>query len=324
MENHLKEICQILKGEDDFLIASHYHPDGDALGSTVALGFVLKALGKRFRIYNQSGIPEAMQWLELPAPMLTEVPKNFDGWFIILDCGDASRMGETLMHAMDPEKSINIDHHMGNTDFATINWVDINRPAVGEMITLIARELKISLSGPIGEALYLSIATDTGFFTYGNTKPETLEIIADILRHGLQLDEFVPKIRNQWTMKRIKLWTLALDKIQLYHNEQTAMIFVTQEMLTDTDTGGPDCEGLVNFIRRIRKVRVAIVVREDSQHRFKFSLRSSGSDNVQIIASMFGGGGHKNASGGMIESSAENVRIRLTTALAEKLYHLEG
>ncbi|SMF19454.1 DHH family phosphoesterase [Desulfovibrio gilichinskyi] len=322
MENHLKEICQILKGEDDFLIASHYHPDGDALGSTAALGFILKALGKRFRIYNQSGIPEAMQWLEFPAPMLTEVPKNFDGWFIILDCGDAARMGETLMNAMDPEKSINIDHHMGNTDFATINWVDTNRPAVGEMITLIAHELKISLSGPLGEALYLSIATDTGFFTYGNTKPETLEIIAEILRHGLQLDQFVPKIRNQWTMKRIKLWTLALDKIQLFHNEQTAMIFVTQEMLTETDTGGPDCEGLVNFIRRIRKVRVAIVVREDSQHRFKFSLRSSGSDNVQIIASMFGGGGHKNASGGMIESSAENVRTRLTTALAEKLYNL--
>jgi bifunctional oligoribonuclease and PAP phosphatase NrnA len=322
MENHLKEICQILKGEDDFLIAAHYHPDGDALGSTAALGFILKALGKRFRIYNQSGVPEAMQWLEFPAPMQTEIPKNFDGWFIILDCGDAARMGETLMNAMDPEKSINIDHHMGNTDFATINWVDTNRPAVGEMITLIARELKISLSGPLGEALYLSIATDTGFFTYGNTKPETLEIIADILRHGLQLDEFVPKIRNQWTMKRIKLWTLALDKIQLYHNEQTAMIFVTQEMLTDTGTGGPDCEGLVNFIRRIRKVRVAIVVREDSQHRFKFSLRSSGSDNVQIIASMFGGGGHKNASGGMIESSAENVRTRLTTALAEKLYNL--
>ncbi|WP_291328718.1 bifunctional oligoribonuclease/PAP phosphatase NrnA [Desulfovibrio sp. UCD-KL4C] len=322
MENHLKEICQILKGEDDFLIAAHYHPDGDALGSTAALGFILKALGKRFRIYNQSGVPEAMQWLEFPAPMLTEIPKNFDGWYLILDCGDAARMGENLMNAMDPEKSINIDHHMGNTDFATINWVDTNRPAVGEMITLIAREFKISLSGPLGEALYLSIATDTGFFTYGNTKPETLEIIADIIRHGLQLGEFVPKIRNQWTMKRIKLWTLALDKIQLYHNEQTAMIFVTQEMLAETNTGGPDCEGLVNFISRIRKVRVAIVVREDSQHRFKFSLRSSGSDNVQIIASMFGGGGHKNASGGMIESSAENVRTRLISALAEKLYNL--
>ncbi|MBI9112187.1 bifunctional oligoribonuclease/PAP phosphatase NrnA [Maridesulfovibrio ferrireducens] len=322
MENQFKEICQILKGEDDFLIAAHYHPDGDALGSTAALGFILKSLGKRFRIYNQSGVPESMEWLQFPAPMLTEIPKGFDGWYIILDCGDAPRMGETLMNAMDPEKSINIDHHMGNTDFATINWVDTTRPAVGEMITLIARELKISLSGAIGEALYLSIATDTGFFTYGNTKPETLEIIADIIRHGLQLDEFVPKIRNQWTMKRIKLWTLALDKVKLYHNDQTAIIFITQEMLTETNTGGPDCEGLVNFIRRIRNVRVAIVVREDSQHRFKFSLRSSGSDNVQMIASMFGGGGHKNASGGMIESSAENVRTRLTTALAEKLYHI--
>ncbi|OEU66567.1 MAG: recombinase RecJ [Desulfovibrio sp. S3730MH75] len=322
MDNPLKEICQILKGEDDFLIASHYHPDGDALGSTAALGFILKALGKRFRIYNQSGVPEAMKWFTLPSTMLTEVPKKFDGWYIILDCGDAARMGETLMNAMDPEKSINIDHHMGNSDFATINWVDTNRPAVGEMITLIARELKISLSGPIGEAIYLSIATDTGFFTYGNTKPETLEIIADIIRYGLQLDEYVPKIRNQWSMKRIKLWTIALAKIELFHDDQTAIIFVTQEMLTETDTGGPDCEGLVNFIRRIRGVRVAIVVREDTQHRFKFSLRSSGPDNVQVVASTFGGGGHRNASGGMIENTAEYVRKRLTETLSEKLYNI--
>lgn len=319
METQLKEICRILKEENDFLIAAHFNPDGDALGSTAALGYILEALGKRYRLYNQSGMPASMKWFDTPSPILTEIPKGFDGWYIILDCGDAPRMGETLMNALDPEKSINIDHHMGNSGFGSVNWVDINRPAVGEMITLIARELDIPLSGKLGEAIYLSIATDTGFFTYGNTKPETLEIIADIIRNGLELSVFVPKIRNQWTMTRIGLWTLALSKIELHHDGQTAMIFISEEMLDETGASGPDCEGLVSFILRIRDVRVAVLIREDSPLRYKFSLRSQSTENVQIVASLFGGGGHKNASGGLIENNPETVRERLIAAIGEQL-----
>ncbi|CCO23974.1 DHH family phosphoesterase [Maridesulfovibrio hydrothermalis] len=319
MEAQLKEICRILKEENDFLVAAHFNPDGDALGSTAALGYILESLGKRFRLYNQSGMPETMKWFSTPSPIQTEIPKGFEGWYIILDCGDAPRMGEPLMNAMDPEKSINIDHHMGNSDFAAVNWVDTNRPAVGEMITLIARELNISLAGKLGEAIYLSIATDTGFFTYGNTKPETLEIIADILRHGLKLEEFVPKIRNQWTMKRINLWTVALSKIELHHNGQTAMIFIPQEMMDETDAVGPDCEGLVSFILRIRDVRVAVLIREDSPLRYKFSLRSEANVDVQSIASLFCGGGHRNASGGVIENNPETVREKLIAAIGDKL-----
>ena len=319
MEARLKEICRILKEEDDFLVAAHFNPDGDALGSTAAMGYILEKLGKRYRLYNQSGKPEAMDWFETPSSILTEIPKGFDGWYIILDCGDAPRMGETLMNAMDPEKSINIDHHMGNSGFAAVNWVDTNRPAVGEMITLIARELKISLSGRLGESIYLSIATDTGFFTYNNTKPETLEIIADIIRYGLDLGEFVPKIRNRWTMKRINLWATALGKIEMHHEGQTALLFIPQEMLDESGASGPDCEGLVSFILRIQGVRVAVLIREDSPMRYKFSLRSQSRDNVQVVASLFGGGGHKNASGGLIENTPDTVRERLIAAIGDKV-----
>ncbi len=319
MEAQLKEICRIIKEEDDFLVAAHFNPDGDALGSTAAMGYILEKLGKRFRLYNQSGKPDAMDWFETPSPILTEIPKGFEGWYIVLDCGDAPRMGETLMNAMDPERSINIDHHMGNSGFAAINWVDTNRPAVGEMITLIAKELKISLSGKLGESIYLSIATDTGFFTYNNTKPETLEIIADILRYGLDLGEFVPKIRNQWTMKRINLWATALGRVEMYHDGQTAMLFIPQEMLDEAGAEGSDCEGLVSFILRIKGVRVAVLIREDSPMRYKFSLRSQSRDNIQVVASLFGGGGHKNASGGLIENTPDTVKERLITAIGDKV-----
>lgn len=319
MESNLKRICQILKEEDDFLIASHYNPDGDALGSSAALGFILKALGKRVRLYNHTGVPATMDWFELPAPMLTEIPKGYDGWVIVLDCGDAARMGEPLINAIDRDRSINIDHHIGNTQFAGINWIETNRPAVGEMISIIARELGMSLSGKIGESIYLAIATDTGFFTYGNTKPETLETIADILRHGLKLDEFVPKIRNNWTLKRVNLWNLALSKIELFHNERTALIFITQEMLDKSGTDKTDCEEIVNFIRRIKTVRVSAIIREDGPLRYKFSLRSQGTDNVQAIASLFGGGGHKNASGGLIEDNPDTVRQKLVDAIGENI-----
>ncbi len=184
----LTAVRRLLETGNNFLVAGHENPDGDALGATAAMGFILQALGKNYRLYGASGVPEQFAWLELPAPLHSELNTLGDfvpDWYLILDCGDPFRMGRELMQAVTPSKIINIDHHLNNPKFGAVDWVDPGQAAVGEMAGQLAKALDIPLSGGLGEAVYLALVTDTGNFSYGNTKPETLELAASIIRQGL-------------------------------------------------------------------------------------------------------------------------------------------
>jgi len=320
MPESRSDIVRMLQEEDHFLVVSHENPDGDALGSMAALGYVLKALGKQYLLYNATGAPRHLEWLELPAPLCTTLDE-LDGFaasrVIVLDCGDPFRMGRELMLAIEPQTIVNIDHHAGNPQFGALNWVDTAMAAVGEMVALLARDLNVPLSGGLGESVYLAIVSDTGSFAYGNTKPETLELAADILRAGLDIGHFNVKFQNQWEMKRIRFWSEALGSASLHLDGRVGVVVVSREAMERHDVGPEDCDGLVEFVRRVRTVRVAISLREDTDKDLvKFSLRSSGADNVQQVALLFGGGGHRNAAGGAIADTLDNARDQLISAIS--------
>ena len=184
MESPLKQISEIIKGRDGFLVASHYNPDGDAIGSVCAMGHILAHLGKRFTLYNPSGLPDRYSFVNQPAPIQRELPAVLPAWTIVMDCGADERMGAPLLSRASETSFINIDHHLGNNDFGIVNWVDPSQPAVGSMLAALATEVGVPLEGGLAECLYLAISTDTGFFTYGNTTPESLELAADMLRNA--------------------------------------------------------------------------------------------------------------------------------------------
>ena len=315
MQSQLTKISQILKDEDDFLIAAHYNPDGDAMGSSVAMGHILKRLGKKFRIYNQSGLPEVFNWLDVPVPVETEVPTDHTGWTIVLDCGDQARMGDDLPNALDYSKVINIDHHLGNPMFGNVNFVNDKMSSVGAMVALVAEELDIALDKGLGEAVYLALVSDTGFFVYGNTSPETHLLAAKLIGNGLDVAGVNDNIRNQWTINRMRLWTRILNNLELYHDGQVTMVHVTQEDFDLTGTDNQDCEGAVSFIRRIKTAEVSALLREEPGGLVKFSLRSKGTVDVRAIAVGFGGGGHRNASGGGICADVLTARDMLLKAI---------
>jgi phosphoesterase RecJ-like protein len=317
MTDPRRRILEILSQEDDFLLACHAGPDGDALGSMSALGHILTKLGKRFRMYNESGVPEHLRILRLPGEVLTEPPADTPKWIITMDCGDLERTGDAFTAYAQGKRIVNIDHHLGNPMFGEVNWVDTGYSSVGEMIAGLAEGLDIPLDGDIGEGVYMALVSDTGYFAYGNTKPKTMRIAADIVERGLDPGDFNVRLQNTWSLNRLQLMSAVLDKAALHFGGRLGVVVVTLDMMRTTGTTAADTEGLVNYVRRIRGVEASALLREDEPGIIKISLRSPGIINVQELAARFGGGGHRNASGARMEGSPEAVLKKILDAFAE-------
>ena len=307
------ELTRALKTGDNFLVTSHVKPDGDSIGSMSAAGHILKSLGKKFVLYNESGLPEKYTWLDLPAKVQSRPPDNAFEWILVLDSASPDRPGEYIADRINRVPTINIDHHPDNPDFGSINWVDPGFSSVGEMMSLVANQLDLELSGPLAQGIYLAIVSDTGFFSFGNTTPGVLELTAHMVRKGLDPGQINPLITNQWSVGRIRLHGLALQRSEFVDNGRIGIICITKDMLKSTGTGPEDCEGLVNMLLKVSGVKVACTLREDEEGGVKISLRSAGEDDVSRIASHLGGGGHKNASGGIIDAPMPEAREMVIT-----------
>jgi len=319
MPSQAAKIAELIRKSDNFLVAAHANPDGDALGSTIALGHILAAFGKNFTLYNLTDLPRQFDWLDLPGTMSSSLAGAEFNWVFVLDCGAPQRVGDELAKILPSLPVVNIDHHLGNPNFGQFNWVDEKYPAVAAMVADLADELSVPLVGPLAEAIYLGIATDTGFFTFDNTTPEVMELAARLIRLGMSPGSVNSKIRNQWAVNRFKLWGESLATTELFFEGKVAVVHITQGMFARTGTSTADCEEIVNFLRRLRGTRAAVILREESDGSFKFSLRSSGADNVQSVAALFGGGGHRNASGGNIHEDILSAKMHLVEALGESL-----
>ena len=312
-----EKIKEILEKEDNFLVLSHSEPDGDAVGSLYAMGHILKALGKNFFLFNPSGIPDTFDWLVPPKEVKTDISDLTWDWAIFLDCSNIERVeGFNLDKKF---KIINIDHHIDNTLFGDINWVDASMSSVGEMVAQIAEKLNISIKGDLAEALFLSIVSDTGSFSYGNTTPSVLRLAAKILDNGLDLNKFTANLTRQWTINKAHLHGLALADSRLELNGRVGIIRATQDMLKASKATVEDCTGLVNYMRQIKGVLVALSLREEEKGLVKFSLRSWGEVDVQEIAADLGGGGHPNASGGKIFADIDKAEKIILKTIEKNL-----
>ena len=312
-------ILEIIRGNSRFLLLSHASPDGDAIGSMFALGWILRALGKEVLSCNESGLPQQYSWLAAAdREVLREVPSDGHDWAIALDCGDSSRLGASVASALDFTRCVNIDHHQGNTEFAAINWIE-QRSSVGEMIALLARDLGVAPAAALGEALYLALVTDSGFFSYSNTTGETLRIAGDILDQGLDLDRFNANLLRQWSPGTIKLHGLALQNAFLALNGRVGVVAIDEDMVDRTGATWEDSDNLVDYMRRVKGVQVSLCLKEKEQGRTKMSLRSWGEVDVRAIAEGLGGGGHANAAGGVLEAGLQEALDRILRQIARHM-----
>ena len=183
-----EEMAAIIQQFDNIVIVAHGSPDGDAIGATGAMGSLVKALGKRFVLYNATGIPDYLEWVPLPGKLVTKpsaIPFK-PGLIIVLDCGDAWRMGKELLAVFPEYPSVNIDHHLGNPMFASLgNWVDPGMAATGQMVAAVADAAGVPLTGELAQCVYLSLVSDTGSFTHGNTSAAVFTLAARLVANGL-------------------------------------------------------------------------------------------------------------------------------------------
>jgi phosphoesterase RecJ-like protein len=319
MASIISDIATALEAGKSFLLASHISPDGDAVGAMAAMGHTLTALGKKAVLYSPSGLPPQFSWLKLSSPMLSSLPQARFDWIVVLDCGDQRRGGQELEAAMAATPTVVIDHHLANPKWGALNWVDSRRSSTAEMVAVLARKLGVRLKGPLAEAVYLGLATDTGHFTFDNTTPQTLRLAASIISQGLRIGRINELILNQWSVNRIHLWGEVLGACTLHFNGQLGVIRVTLEQLARLGATAADCDQLINFVLRIQGTKVALLLREEPTGKVKISLRSVGEVNIQAVAAGYGGGGHRNAAGAAVAARMADLEPQLIAAAGQAL-----
>ncbi len=298
--NTLEEIKRALIESKKIIIATHEYPDGDGIGSSIALWLSLKQLGKNVTNVVEGHIPEEFAFLngynEFINPQ--EVNLDQDTTLVFLDCADENRAGKTLSQKRKQSfLVINIDHHQGNTNFGHLNYIEPNTASTGEIIYDLINLLKIKINSNIANAIYTAIVTDTGGFRYDNTTEKTFGIAQDLLKKGVNLNLVRTNLWESKSKNSLGLLGDCLSTMKFALNEQIAFITVTQAALDKWKINLGDLEGMVNYPKSIKGVKVAILFKEISKDETKVSFRSKEDVDVSKIANEFGGGGHKKAAG---------------------------
>jgi phosphoesterase RecJ-like protein len=308
------DLLTFLREKDNFFIATHINPEGDALGSSLALSMALNTIGKNTALFDKDGVPEFYRFLpghEKIMHICTDL-KSSDYNLLLLDCNTPGRAGiETLTF----RRSAVIDHHETESDFGDIRWIEPRAAATGVMIFYLVKELGIGITTEMAVNLYTAIAIDTGTFRFGNTTAEVLRVAAELADSGAKPAFISASLYETWSEARFNLLRLALQTLEI--RNKVAFTFVNREMYRQTGAGPEDTENFSSFPRIVKDIRISAFFREIDDHYWKVSLRSKGNINVAIVAALFEGGGHKNAAGFFIKAPLESAKEILLARLSE-------
>jgi phosphoesterase RecJ-like protein len=315
------EIAATLHKCDKILVAAHAEPDGDAIGATAAMGWLLQALGKCFALYNASGLPPNYAWVRLPQPMLSslEALPFTPELLVTLDCGETHRLGPEARR-LETLPVVHLDHHLGNPNCGLPgNWVDPEMAATGQIVAEVARAAGLSLSGGLAEGLCLSLVSDTGSFSFGNTSAAVFRLMADLLDKGLEFAKLREQMDAQWSLAKSSLWGRLLGKVESRFGGHLILCVIRREDISACGAASDDLEGFVELLRRHRHTKIAATIREDAPERCKLSLRSFGGVDARALALRFGGGGHRNAAGATICAPVDDALEKVIAAAREVL-----
>ncbi len=315
----MDEIGEVLRKQQRFVILSHLRPDGDALGSQLALGLSLKLLGKEVAIWNEDGLLEKYGFL--PGGELLSLPpkepQDFDV-AIALDTATQNRLGIAAESVRHVGKWINIDHHQSNPGYGDLVYIDPTAPATGQILFELIQSQKLPMDLAIAENLFVAISTDTGSFQYPNTTARTFEIGAELLRQGVNVGQISQLLYENYPRRRTELLKALLSTMQFDADGRIASFSLTQKVAAELKVKPEDNEGLIDHLRAIHGVIVAIFFEELPDLKVRVSMRSKDpAVDVSAICQTFGGGGHKLAAGARVRGTLAEVQPRLLQATCE-------
>lgn len=317
------KILETIQASDNIAIVTHVSPDGDALGSTLALQYALKSMGKDADMFCQDVPPPTYDFLK--EIELFKKPENRSSQYslcIAVDCSDIYRMGLCRDIFESASATINIDHHISNNNYAVYNLVDSKASATGEIIYRLLKLMNVKINKSCAEALYTAISTDTGSFNYNNVSAETYRIAADLIDLGVDVERTTKILFRTSNLQKVMLLKETLNTLELYKDNKVAILHITREMFNRTGSVESDAENMVNYAISIKGVEIGILIREIDDNYVKVSFRSAEKADVSKLASLFDGGGHKKAAGATINLTVENTKKALIEAITENAKEL--
>jgi phosphoesterase RecJ-like protein len=315
----IKSINEEIAKARTCLITTHESPDGDAVGSSLALASYLRWLGKEVTVFFKDPLPDLYTFLPQSETVQNSIPAGHYDLCFVLDVGEFSRAGRELGEFKGIGKFINIDHHLRCDLFGDYNLIDSEACATGVLIYRIIKEAGHAIDYPTALCIYTAVITDTGSFRYSNANPEAFAVAGEMVVCGVNAWDVAEKLYESQPQKRLELLALALATLTVSPRGDFAAITVTLDMHEKTGTSAELTDGFVNYPRSIRGVEVAVFFREIKPDLFKVGFRSKGKVDVSALAAPFGGGGHHNAAGCTVAGSLEEIQRTVFTHLENAL-----
>lgn len=311
----LDQIVAALQAAPSVAVLAHVHPEGDAIGATLAASLALREAGKLTGAYNADPLPPGLRHLPGATELKHEVPiARPYACYLVLDTSDLERTGGLLAGRLAEAVVLNVDHHPGNTRFGDLNWVEVEASSAGEMVYQILRRGGFPISTAVATNLYAAILTDTGSFRYGNATPQALRTAADLVEGGAAPEEISAGLYGNHDPREWQLLSEALSSLQVSADGRLAWIRVTRAAQARAGLGLEATEEFINYPRAVCGVQVAVAFKEVSPDLVKVSFRSRGALDVAKLAGQLGGGGHRNAAGCTLRGSLANVEAQVLAA----------
>jgi len=289
-----KKIWDKIKDSDNIVLISHVNPDGDALGSSLSMYNILKKMGKNVSVVNMTDLASYLDFLPNYDKVKKTLPNKID-LMISFDCGSFDRLGIEEK----PSFLINIDHHISNTNYGDINLIE-DAASTSQVVFNILEANGIEIDKDSATCIYTALVTDTGNFQYESVTDEVFRVASELVKCGVKPDFISKMLYERDRLSRLRFIAKALDTLELYLEGKVGIVEVTNELMAKTGAIKDDTDGLVNMVRKLEPVEVAIMLREEENGDIKISMRSKNYVDVSKIAVKYGGGGHIRASGATI------------------------
>ena len=318
----LSQVVELIENKHKFGITTHIKPDGDGVGSSLGLCWLLRSLGKSAEVVVRGEVPLAYR--SLPgADEIRDIEKidtDYDAVFVI-ECSDVQRPG---IVGLDEQFTVNIDHHATSEHFGTVNWIDSTASAVGEMIYNLVKAIGGRVTREIAECVYMALVTDTGSFHFSNTTDRTLKVASELIKAGAKPAAISEAVYNNYPWSRIELMRQVLGTVRRDESGKVASLRQTLKMREQAGAVDGDNNGFVNIPLAAREILACVYMREVGENVYRVSLRSKGDINVAKVAERWGGGGHRNAAGLRIEGDWDEKERELVEAVREAVEHAEA
>jgi phosphoesterase RecJ-like protein len=310
----MEELVASIRSKERFLVATHVRPDGDAIGSVLAMTHLLRRLGKKADAYCQDPVPSAYRFLPDAQSIRDAVSQpSLHHVAILVDCGEFQRVGPSLSESIRQVPFlISIDHHVSHTSFGDLFWNRTSASSTCEMLYDLCAKLRLTIDADLATALYTGLLADTGSFRFSNTNRRVLEIAGDLVASGADPAYIAERVYESASAQSLQLLARVLSTLSFHSSGRLATAEMNKKMFFETAAIPADAEGFINFLRSVKSVDMAMLFREGAEGNVHVSLRSKGNVDVASFAQKRGGGGHRHAAAFEVSGKLGAIRSRFT------------